>query len=84
VVDRSVSSKRRAGARHILGFATRFDRERALSEWGLYEFLTVEGPEVRSVPPGWTPNQPEPPVDWAVTTAVKGFRGFGRKLEESR
>ena len=54
------------GARHITDFAQRSDGERALSAWNLHEFQSADGPLVRSVPPGWTPDQPEPPQDWGL------------------
>ncbi len=51
-------------ARHMVRFAERAERDRALTAFGLHEFQTPDGPEVRSVPPGWTPEQPEPSSDW--------------------
>jgi hypothetical protein len=71
----SLASKE--GAQHMVGFAQRSDRARALSEWNLHEFQTPDGPEVRSVPRGWTPDQPEPPRDWAVSAMKEILRKFG-------
>ena len=67
------------GAQHILGFAQRSDRDRALSAWCLHEFQTPEGPEVRSVPLGWTPDQPPPAHDWALPAIKELLRKWGTK-----
>jgi hypothetical protein len=66
-----------AASQHMLGFAARPASARALSTWRLHEFQTADGPEVRSVPPGWTPDQPEPPRDWAVNAIKDLLRKFG-------
>ena len=71
----SLASKE--GAQHMLGFAQRSDRDRALSAWNLHEFQTPDGPEVRSVPRGWTPDQPAPPRDWAVSAMKEILQEFG-------
>jgi hypothetical protein len=69
----------REGAQHILAFAQRPDGDRALSAWMLHEFQTPEGPEVRCVPPGWTPDQPWAPRDGAVGMIERILRTFGKK-----
>jgi len=65
------------GAQHMIDFAARPDRERALSAFSLHEFQTPDGPEVRSVPFGWTPDQPEPPRDWGVKLVKDLLRKWG-------
>jgi len=65
IAKRIASLSSKEGARHILHFANLPAEKRALSEWLLHEFETPDGPEVRAVPPGWTPDQPVPPRAWA-------------------
>jgi hypothetical protein len=52
------------GAQHLVRFAQRAECDRALAAFCLHEFQTPQGPEVRSVPPGWKPSQPEPQPGW--------------------
>jgi hypothetical protein len=50
------------------------------SEWHLHEFLTAEGPEVRSVPPGMDAGSTRTALDCAMTR----MKDLLRRLEESK
>lgn len=72
------------GAQHMVRFAERPERDRALSAFGLHEFQTQEGPEVRSVPLGWTPDQPAPPSDWGRGLVNDLLKKWGARSSKKR